>query len=783
MRRAIVAAIVISSLGGSAFAADPALSRILPRGATRGTETELTLTGLRLDDAEEILFYEPGIAVKELKAVDAKTVKAKVAIAPDAHLGEYTFRLRTDTGISPLRTFFVGSLPSIDEKEPNNDASHPQKLDKLNVTVAGVIENEGIDCFVVEAKKGQRLSVEVEGMRLGNPTLLDPAVTILDEKGSEIAGNDDSTLFVQDPFVSILAPRDGQYVIRLRDSAYAGGGDAYYRMHVGTFPRPTAVYPAGGKANEELKVKLIGDPSGTFEQTIKLPAEPTERFGIVAEHNGEHAPSANPMRVSAFANLLENEPNDSADTATSAPGELPIAFNGVIEKPADADYFKFAAKKGQSFSVNCFARRLRSPLDPVISIDRNKRTLAGNDDSGGPDSQLRFTAPDDGEYTLHVRDNLRRGGPDFVYRVEVTPAEPSVTLALPQFDQNNSSQERSAIVVPRGNRFATLVRLNRTDFNENVTLSADGLPDGITMRCEPVPGGENVVPVVFEAKSDAPVAGKFFDLVAKPAKSDLKLRSRFEQQANLVPNGNDPSFYVAHVDKLAASAAEEAPFKIELVQPKVPLVQGGSMQLKVVTTRKAGFSDPIRLQMVFNPPGVSAGNVEIDSGRSETTIPLNAEDGAAARKWKICVLGASAGPDGGRTFASTQLGDLEISQPLLAMIITQTNVQQGKTGKIVVNVETKTPFDGKAKARLVGLPPNVSTSPEELEFSASDKTLTFNVSANDRAPVGLHRSLLCVATITKDGEPLVHNLARGGMLRIDSATANKPNPKVAARVK
>src|SRR4051812_21131772 len=113
MRRAVVAAIVLSLLEGFAFAADPALTRVLPRGATRGSEAELTLTGLRLGDAKEILFYEPGISVKELKAVDARTVKAKVAIAADARLGEYKFRLRTESGISPLRTFFVGSLPVI----------------------------------------------------------------------------------------------------------------------------------------------------------------------------------------------------------------------------------------------------------------------------------------------------------------------------------------------------------------------------------------------------------------------------------------------------------------------------------------------------------------------------------------------------------------------------------------------------------------------------------------------------------------------------------------------
>ena len=91
--------------------------------------------------------------------VHARACKAKVAIAPDARLDEYRFRIRTESGISPLRTFFVGALPVIDEKEPNDVPEKAQKVN-LNVTVAGVMENEGADCFAVEAKKLLEVSLE-----------------------------------------------------------------------------------------------------------------------------------------------------------------------------------------------------------------------------------------------------------------------------------------------------------------------------------------------------------------------------------------------------------------------------------------------------------------------------------------------------------------------------------------------------------------------------------------------------------------------------------------------
>ena len=114
-----IALLACSSL--TAVAATPQLTRVLPRGAQRGTEVELTFEGQRLGDAEEVMFYEPGITLAKLEQpADAKQtgkqVKAKATIAADARLGEYHFRLRTASGVSELRTFWVGRFPVV---EPN----------------------------------------------------------------------------------------------------------------------------------------------------------------------------------------------------------------------------------------------------------------------------------------------------------------------------------------------------------------------------------------------------------------------------------------------------------------------------------------------------------------------------------------------------------------------------------------------------------------------------------------------------------------------------------------
>lgn len=155
MRSALAAWLCLAAVATSiSSAADPQLSIIVPRGAQRGTEQVFRFAGARLNDAEEILFYEPGFEVLEIKAADANNIDVKVRIAPDCALGEHTAQVRTRSGISDYRTFFVGALPVVEEKEPNTDFAAPQAI-TLNVTVSGTVDNEDVDYFVVEAKKGQ----------------------------------------------------------------------------------------------------------------------------------------------------------------------------------------------------------------------------------------------------------------------------------------------------------------------------------------------------------------------------------------------------------------------------------------------------------------------------------------------------------------------------------------------------------------------------------------------------------------------------------------------------
>ena len=172
-------------------------------------------------------------------------------------------RIVTRTGLSTLSTFWVGPYETVLEVEPNSDFSSPQVI-AINRTVEGRVDNEDVDYYAVEAKKGQRLSVEVEGIRLGgqNNVIFDPYVAVSNSKRFEQAAADDTPLLLQDCFVSIVVPEDGTYWVEVRDGSYAGNANSRYRLHIGNFPRPQVVFPAGGKAGTELEVSFLGDKAG-----------------------------------------------------------------------------------------------------------------------------------------------------------------------------------------------------------------------------------------------------------------------------------------------------------------------------------------------------------------------------------------------------------------------------------------------------------------------------------------------------------------------------------------
>lgn len=746
---------VLAAMCLTASAAEPRLDRLEPQGAQRGAEATIVLHGGRLGkEPGQLLFYREGIAVKELTSLDDNRAQAVLALAADCPLGIHAVRVRTSTGLSNLMTFHVGALPEMAEAEPNSEPATPQAA-PLGTVVNGTVTGEDVDYYQVEAAEGQRISAEIEGIRLGR-TFFDPRLAILDATGKELAACDDAPLLHQDAHCSILAPTAGKYLIAVRESAFGGNDACTYRLHIGAFARPLVAYPLGGKPGETLEVRWIGDPRGERKETVTLPTvadADNQQSLFVADELGA-PPSGNPVRLVDLPNVLEVEPNNDREQALQF--AAPAACNGILETAGDRDNFRFAAKQGETYDIRMYARTLGSPLDGIFRVrDAAGTSLVGNDDDQGkPDAYLRFAAPADGDYYLEVEDHLQGGGPAYGYRLELTPVTPAVEVQFEELIRYESQM----VELAAGNRMAVMATASRRDVGGPLTLEFGNLPPGVTAEALPLTADDGRTAVLFSAADDAAPAATLATVKAVHGEPGTTVASNFRQQTWLVRGANNVPVWSHFADRAAVSVNKKIPFRLKLVEPTAPLVRGGEKSVLVVAERDEGFTAPIGVRMLYNPPGVSSNaSLAIAEGQTEVAIPMTADGGAVLRDWRLIVLGETN--IDGRVVAASPFATVTVAEPFIALTFATSAAVQGTSLDYAVAVEVRTPFEGQAKVELLGLPPGVTAEP--LEFDAAAKEMVFKLQLAADARVGRHRQLFCRVTIQHKGEPVVHSIGTG----------------------
>ncbi len=688
----------------AAFASSPTVTRAIPRGGERGTTVAVTIEGRWLHDAEALVFYRPGLTATIIGKRAERRIRARIAIAANCPPGEHAFRVRTARGLSEVRTFWVGCRAVIDEVEPNDDT--PQRI-RREVTVHGMLRANDRDRFAVVLRRGDRLSVEVEGLRLAD-TLLDPALEITGPDGRVLAHADDTALLMQDPHATIVAPRDGTYRIELVEATMAGSTTSRYRMHVGAFRRPTIAFPLGGRPGETLDVTFLGDPAGPIVGRIDLPRTPgTLHYGYRDECG--RAPTPLRLRVSDLPAVRDAEPNSQLGKAQ--PVSVPCAIDGRLATPRDVDWFRFSAKKGQTIELRVFGRAMRSPIDPVLSVRRHK---AGNvayndDDAGRTDSVARFRVGTDGDYCVALRDQRSRGGERFVYRLEIRVAAPRLSARWARFAR--SGQALQTIAVPAGSRDATRIDITRRDHNAVVRTIVRNLPAGVRAHVAEAPAGATRVPVVFEADADAPRGATLAEIATEATVGGRTIVGAFTHQAQLLVRLNNRTFWQCTLDRMPVAVTAPVRFSAKIVEPTAPLVRNGRLQLRVRVHREEGFTGNVVLSLLDRPSGVgSNSSVTVRNGKTEGVFSLSANSRAAVGAWPI-VVRARATVDRATVWTATPIATLRVAPALASLSIARARLTPGETVDVSCRLTGTKGLAKPATIKLLGLPPGAAADP------------------------------------------------------------------------
>ena len=195
--------------------------------------------------------------------------------------------------------------------------------------------------------------------------------------------------------------------------------------------RLDSIFPPGGKAGTEVDAAVAG------ADLDEAKALHFSHPGITATLKGKRfiikiAPDVPPgiydVRISgllgisnprAFVvgdlpHLIESGANNKPEGALELP--LDTTVSGAATA-AQADWFKFTAKRGQRLLIDCDAPELDSRMTPVLTVfDAGSRELETSRRGG----LLDFTAPADGSYLLRLNDLTFAGTADYFYRLTLT---------------------------------------------------------------------------------------------------------------------------------------------------------------------------------------------------------------------------------------------------------------------------------------------------------------------------------------------------------------------------
>lgn len=518
-----------------AEAAPPNLTFLFPAGAQQGKTVEVVAGGTFERWPVPAWASAKGLAITPAKDKG----KLTIVVAADAAPGTHWIRIADEQGASALRPFLVGTLPEVLEVEPNDDFKKPQILAEARVLVNGRLEKAGdVDCFAVPLTKGQTLVASLEANRtLKSP--MDGHLQIVSSAGFVLAeNNDDHGL---DPQIVFVAPAEGRYVIRTfafpavanSSIAFAGGPNFIYRLTLTTGGFVDHSWPLAIARANPGEVRLLG---WNIPDTTRVTVAAAADDDMVTLFHPQVANTAH-LRLEAHATTTEIEPNDLKKPQIV---ELPITITGRIEPAGDVDVFAFQAKKGQRVTFQIEARGLGSPLDPLLRLtDASGKVLAQADDTPNAgertrDAELAFTAAQDGQYQIAVRDLHRDGGFRYVYRLRATLAEPdfSMTLTTDRFTLTPGKPLDIPVTIEKRNGLKT-----------DVTLTALDLPPGIT--AEPLiakSAGKVTAALRLNATPDA-TSGAFRLVGAAP--SDLRRLGH----ANVADLGLATPHFWIHVDK------------------------------------------------------------------------------------------------------------------------------------------------------------------------------------------------------------------------------------------
>ncbi|MEX0678252.1 MAG: LamG-like jellyroll fold domain-containing protein [Pirellulales bacterium] len=460
----------------------------------------------------------------------------------------------------------------------------------------------------------------------------------------------------------------------------------------------------------ELTPLIEGNGSQPASVSYRLTIPSDAPLGVAGIRLGTGQGISN-LRLFLVDDLLSAvEAGGNQSIATAQAVSLPMAVDGFCDAES-SDFYKISVAAGQRISVEVFARRLGSPLDPVIRLlAADGRELAFSDDepASGADGRFGHKFAAAGDYFIEIRDIRHQGGGAHQYRLRIGDF-PLASVPYPLAVQKGTSAgvqlagesvELSApiaVTVPAevsGDRLAVAASYGAGQGSAWATLLASGTPEQLEQEPNDTPEQCTavVVPGAMDGRFETSGDVDFYQFEAKKGQRlifagqarnlgspcDMFLRLVNAEGGGLAEAEDagaeegrlDYTFGADGVYRLRVEetnhrggsevayrivAEPSAPgFELAAAAEKVDAPKNGVFVVKVTAARR-DYNGPITLSVEGAGEGCQvAGNV-IPEGKPETTMSVTLGSSlAAGHIGTVKIIGqAKIGENEFRTTAST----------------------------------------------------------------------------------------------------------------------------------
>lgn len=715
---AFLSAVITFNFSAQALLAAPTINNISVPGIQIGTTVQITITGTDLTPAPKLVASFPISAQKDVEGSDNSKAIIELTAA-NAQPGIHWIRIASDKGISNALSLGVDNLTQIPFTE---------SIDALPVALAGDLSGGNILKTTFVGKASESIVVDVEGRRIGSN--IRPVLRLLNAEGVQIGFSAPQPELHGDARISTTIPTDGTYTLEMHDILYKGPGPGRFRLKIGNLSFADLAFPIGVQTGRTASVKYgrtnidsVVDISSASDTISSLPLPTTG-----------HSTGSRPRVI--FSNHAEYVESDNATDVPAAP----VGINGRLSKNGETDSFKVLAKPGSKLRLDVVARRAGSPVDGVLVVKAaNGAQIGQNDDRPGlSDPGIDITVPGDSEFiTVTLNDLLRRGGEDFIYRIEVQD------ISQPQFAAT-IAQDR--LQIPAGSTQTVIVNIARQGYNGDVDLEFEGLPEGVTVADNQVLAGRTRGLISITAADGVSLAG-IGRIIATAADENIGTRKV------AIVGGDNPHYRVLPElrQSLGVARTTAAPIGVSLAAEAtdIQISRGKFLPVTVNIQRMEGITGNIRLRLISNQTmprkKVKQNNKDVEVDDTDRALRLNEDPILSAditsqavniwiphdlglMAWRGTIAAELLSADNKNVVATVSTRQLNIT-PLDAIRValsTEATIQaragEGETGHFAGTITRAAGFDKPVTVTLAGLPagyaaPSIEVPAEQTEFT------------------------------------------------------------------